>query len=318
MDVLIFGSGAVGLGIASCLLKSGVGTTLVAGEETVGSLRRKGLIRTGIFGDFRAEAGSFKAASSLSEISGQTFDYVIVCTKSTQTEIAAQEIHQHRHLLKRDGKIIHCQNGWGNAEKFLTYFPEEVIYSGRVITGFTRPERNHVDITVHADAVHVGSLFAKPLEPVKTICRAINEGDLPCIVWAEIGKDLWAKMLYNCALNPLGAILDVPYGKLGEAASSRNIMNSIIDEVFEVMNAAGFSTYAPDAVAYRDVFYDKLLPPTALHRSSTLQDIQAGRKTEIDALTGQILAIADQHRIEVPTNRTIYDIIQFIESRQVR
>jgi 2-dehydropantoate 2-reductase len=317
MNVLIFGSGAVGLGIASCLLKSGVQTTLVAGLETVEALNYGGLIRTGIFGDFTAKTDSFTAVSKLEELSEAAFDFVMVCTKSIQTEIAAAEINQHRHLLKLGAKIIHCQNGWGNAEKFLAYFDKEIVYSGRVITGFTRPERNHVEITVHADAVHIGSLFGASLEPVKEICEAINDGGLPCIPWEAIENDLWAKMLYNCALNPLGAILDVPYGELGEQESSRKIMNTIIDEVFAVMAAAGFSTYASNAEEYKQTFYEKLLPPTALHRSSTLQDIKAGRKTEIKALTGQVIAIGRKCGIKVPTNQTVYDMIRFVEAQNV-
>ncbi len=55
--------------------------------------------------------------------------------------------------------IVLCQNGWGNAEIFAEHFPKERIKSGRVITGFRRPHKHQVDITVHADPIHLGSLF---------------------------------------------------------------------------------------------------------------------------------------------------------------
>lgn len=315
MRVLILGSGAVGLGLGSCLLKSGVETTLIAGAETVGALNAKGLRQSGIFGEFSAGAERFCACADPGQVSASDFDFVLVCTKSNQVQDAAKALYAHRHLLKRSGKIVHFQNGWGNAEKFLPYFPQESVYSGRVITGFTRPEPNHVEITVHADAIHIGSLFGQSPGPVEPLCQAINNGGIQCLAWDEIAKDLWAKMLYNCALNPLGAILNVPYGKLADNPYSRQLMDQVIAEVYRVMHTAGYATYWPTADEYRDIFYNTLVPPTAGHKSSTLQDLQAGKKTEIEALTGQILALAEKSGIDVPCNTMLYNLIRFIEDR---
>lgn len=317
MKVLILGSGAVGLGLGSCLLKSGVETTLIAGARTVGALKAKGLRRSGIFGEFSAGAKTFCACVDPGQVSSIDFDFVLVCTKSNHVQAAAKTLYTHRHLLAPNGKIIHFQNGWGNAEKFLPYFPKESIYSGRVITGFTRPEPNHVEITVHADAIHIGSLFGQPLEPVEPLCRRIHDGGIPCLAWDTIAKDLWAKMLYNCALNPLGAILNVPYGKLADSPYSRQLMDQVIEEVYHVMDTAGYATYWVTADAYKNIFYNTLVPPTAEHKSSTLQDLQAGKKTEIEALTGQILELAKKNGIDVPRNTMLYNLIRFIEERNI-
>ena len=81
------------------------------------------------------------------------------------------------------------------------------------------------------------------------------------------------------------------------------------------MTAAGFQTHWRSADGFLKVFYDKLVPDTASHKSSTLQDIAAGKKTEIDALTGAVLALADKHHIEVHFNRTVYALIKFVEAR---
>jgi 2-dehydropantoate 2-reductase len=66
------------------------------------------------------------------------------------------------------------------------------------------------------------------------------------------------------------------------------------------------------------VFYDKLVPDTAKHKSSTLQDIAAGRRTEIEALTGAVLELAEKHSIDVSCNRSVYAIIKFVEARRNR
>jgi len=339
MKVLIYGAGAVGLGVASCLLKSQEDVCLVARSDTVAALRKSGLVRTGIFGRFRARPETFCAYESLNEIENRNFDFILVCTKSFDSAAAAEDLLRHPELFSdpapilarkepsnsetaafqnRCGtKIVLCQNGWGNAEKFMAHFPKEQVYSARVITGFSRHRPNEVEVTVHADAIHIGSLFGCDLATVKPLANVITEGGIPSATVPDIEKDLWAKMLYNCALNPLGAILDVPYGALAQNRWSRALMNHIIEEVFAVMTAAGFQTHWQSADGFLKVFYDRLVPDTAGHKSSTLQDIAAGRKTEIDALTGAVIKLADQHHVPIPHNHTVYNLICFIESQNV-
>jgi 2-dehydropantoate 2-reductase len=315
MRVLIYGAGAVGLGLASCLSKSQAEVCLLARPDTIRALRQGGLGRTGIFGAFHAEPNSFAAYQSLGEIQNRTFDFILVCTKSFDSAGAAEDLWRHPGLFSPHTKIVLCQNGWGNAEKFVVHFPKERIYSARVITGFTRRKPNEVEITVHADAIHIGSLFGGELTAVEQLAKAIAEGGIPSVTVPDIEKDIWAKMLYNCALNPLGAILDVPYGALAENPWSRDLMNHIIEEVFRVMTAAGYRTHWRSADGFMKVFYDRLVPDTASHKSSTLQDIAAGRKTEIDALTGAVLALADEHHVEIAFNCAIYALIKFVEAR---
>ena len=81
-DVLIYGGGAVGLGIASCLLASGARVDIIAREDTVTSLRANGLLRTGLFGDFHAGVDTFECHTSLDECQTGPYDFVLVCTKS--------------------------------------------------------------------------------------------------------------------------------------------------------------------------------------------------------------------------------------------
>jgi 2-dehydropantoate 2-reductase len=316
MKVLIYGTGAVGLGLASCLLKSQAEVSIIARADTVDTLRQGGLLRTGIFGRFHAGPDSFSAYQRLDDIKNGKFDYILVCTKSFDSASAAEDLSQHQGLFCKNSKIILCQNGWGNAEKFLAHFPKEQVYSARVITGFTRNKPNEVEITVHADAIHIGSLFCCDIAVIEPIAEAIAAGGIECVTVGDIEKDLWAKMLYNCALNPLGAILGVPYGKLAEDQWSRDLMNRITEEVFEVMIVAGFRTHWQSADDFLKVFYEKLVPDTAGHKSSTLQSIATGRKTEIDALTGQVLLLADKYKIDIPCNRTIFAIIKFLENKK--
>ncbi len=316
MRVLIYGGGAVGLGIASCLLRSGCSVDIIARAQTVAALRADGLVRTGLFGPFEAEPGRFGAFASLAELAEEPYEFVLVCTKSFDSAPAAEDLANHPDRIDSAARLVLFQNGWGNAEVFRARFDPPRIYNARVITGFHRHKPNEVEVTVHADAIHIGSLFGADLAAVEPLCRHISEGGIPCEQTDAIGKDLWAKMLYNCALNPLGAILKVPYGKLAEQATSRELMNRIIEEVFAVLTAAGHATHWASAQEFIGLFYEKLVPDTASHRSSMLQDITAGRRTEIDALNGAVLSLAAGHGVAAPYNRAVYDLVKFVEGAQ--
>jgi 2-dehydropantoate 2-reductase len=314
VEALIYGGGAVGLGIASCLLKAGQKVFVFAREETASLLRQEGLIRRGMFGNVSIKGAEFEAVSSLDEVSSKKFDYILVCTKSFDSEPAAEDIHAHRDLLKGRGCIVLFQNGWGNTEVFTRLFPRETIYNARVITGFERPKPNQVDITVHADAIHIGNLYSTDTAKVIPLCEAIAQGDIPCTAVPEIEKDLWAKMLFNCPLNALGAIFGVAYGTLGEREETRKIMEMIIREVFLVMQAGDYATYWHAPEEYITLFYKELIPRTAQHHASTLQDLRAGKRTEIDALNGAIVALGKKHGVAVPANEIIYHMIKFMET----
>ncbi|HQL41113.1 MAG TPA: 2-dehydropantoate 2-reductase N-terminal domain-containing protein, partial [Candidatus Omnitrophota bacterium] len=82
MKILNFGAGAVGLGIDSCLIKSGCDVTVLTRPQTAELLNKEGFKRTGLFGDFTADAGSFRAFGAPSDIPREPFDFIIVSVKS--------------------------------------------------------------------------------------------------------------------------------------------------------------------------------------------------------------------------------------------
>ncbi len=312
--ILIYAAGAVGLGIGSCLIKSGLKVDIVSRKDTTILLNKNGLIRKGIFGKFKAPPYYFRSFSSLDDIE-EKYDFILICCKSFDTEYAAKDLSRHMYLINKDGIIVLFQNGWGNAEIFKNFFNKEIIYNARVITGFERKALNEVKITVHADSIHIGSLFTKDTSKIEELCKFISDGGIPCIPTDSIEKDLWAKMLYNCLLNPLSAILKVPYGKLAEYKYTKKIMNEIAKEIFLTMHKAGYETYWDSAEKYLDIFYSQLIPSTATHRSSMLQDITKGKKTEIDSLNGAIIEIAERKKLNVPYNKSVYGMVKFLEKQ---
>ena len=149
MRVLIYGAGAVGLGLGSFLLASGARVGFVARPATAAALRRGGLERGGRFGEHRAEPGSFEVCESLAELpqGGEGFDFVLVTTKSFDSEAAAGDLAAHEAALGARALVVVCQNGWGSGELFAAALGAPRVYGARVITGFraarAEPRRDH-------------------------------------------------------------------------------------------------------------------------------------------------------------------------------
>ena len=313
MNILITGTGAVGIALAATLANAGETISLCARGTTLSAIQADGLHRGGLFDPVDIPAKAVTAQEGYDYPDG-TFDYILIASKAMANADISAALAQHRGILKPEGKIVLFQNGWGNDRLYLEQFDRSQIYSARIITGFERPRPNESTITVYTQPIVLGSLYGLDLAPMEPLARAITRGGIPCEVTEDVAKALWAKMVYNCALNPLGAVLGLHYGALAENPHSKAIVDDVIREVFAVMHAAGYSTYWPDAEAYRKEFYAKLLPDTYHHHASTLQDIQAKRPTEIDTLTGQILTLAEAHQVDVPANRMLYRLVKAKEA----
>ena len=221
MKVAVFGGGAVGLGLASCLLAAAERVHLhVRRAEVAERLSSHGLRRTGLFGDAIAAPDSFEVATELAALAAFDPDFVLVCTKNPERAEAARELGQIWPRLPAEPAVVTCLNGWGGAEELARRIPQDRVFSATVTTGFRRVDANHVEVTVHGDDVRMGSLFGGPQSQLAPLCSALTKGGLPSTLTDDMQSELWAKLLYNCALNPLAALLGVPYGAVGEDPKS--------------------------------------------------------------------------------------------------
>ena len=123
-------------------------------------------------------------------------------------------------------------------------------------------------------------------------------------------------MLYNCALNPLGALTNRRYGELTTESGTRAIVESVIHEIFGVLAARGVSLPWQDAAEYLEKFHTELIPPTAAHESSMLQDLRAGRPTEIEALCGAVERLAEEAGLKTPINSALATLVREAESKE--
>jgi 2-dehydropantoate 2-reductase len=309
MQDLIVGAGAVGLGIGTALLAAGRDVAFVARGDVREHLRADGVSRSGLFGEWAFGRERFRVVESIAACreSPQT---IVVAVKSTESERVAREIADCPVLARAAAPIVLFQNGLGNAEHFAAHHPKQRIFNAVVITGFHRRRPTHAEITAHAAPIRIGSLWTDDVAPVEALATAIDAGGIPCVTAPRLERDLWAKLLYNAGLNPLGALIGVPYGTLAARPETRHILDAVMTEVFDVMRAEGAETHWPDADAYRSHFYAELIPPTAAHESSMLQDIRAGRRTEIDALAGEIVRRGQARGVPTPVSEALARLVR--------
>jgi 2-dehydropantoate 2-reductase len=310
-NAVIIGAGSVGLGLGSCLAVAGVRVTFVGRPAICDALSRNGLVRTGIFGTVTTPPSEFAVCDNLSHVDFSNAKVILVCTKSFDSATVAAELVEQQSFASSTVPVVLCQNGWGNFERFAERLDPPRIYNARVITGFRRNALHEVEITVHAAPITLGSLVGAANDRVAWLADALTAGGIPAVLTDAIERDLWAKLLYNCCLNPLGAVLESTYGKLADNGATREIMDAIAAEAFAVMSAGGWRTHWSDVGGFLDAFYGQMVPVTYSHESSMLQDVRAGRRTEIEALNGAVVRLGREHGVPTPVNSTLLGLMEF-------
>lgn len=313
MRILIFGAGALGQAIGCLLAADRHRVDLVLRPRFIEAVAAGGLTVTGIFGTFRVEPGQLGLMPDLRGRSGRDYDLVLLTTKTYDTDRAISAISS---LSGCFCPVVSLQNGCGNLEKLESRLGRERSLAGRVITGFEIREPGEVRITVSADAVHVGGCVRGTIPSMaRRLAEALSKAGLPAIAVPDVQQSLHAKLLYNCALNPLGAILGVAYGRLAASEQTRMLMDQVIGETFTVITAMGGTTPWTDAAAYGKVFYEKLVPATADHRPSMLQDLEQGKPTEVEAMVGYVAAQGRRYGVATPCCDLITALIRFREEQ---
>ncbi|MBC2723902.1 ketopantoate reductase family protein [Desulfosporosinus sp.] len=314
MKALVIGLGALGT-VYSCLLSlAGHEVTGLSRPASIDEIRSNGVKVTGIWGAHRTKLAN--VVSDVSELAGQTFDMIIVTVKSFITEEIAEKIAP---LVGDTTFVFLLQNGYGNFEAAAKSIPEEKLVLGRVIFGAETLAPGESKVTVIADDVLIGSP-KKLIDPVllDEFARIFSKALIPTVASSEIMQYIWGKIIYNSALNSLGSIFEVSYGELAKEPVTRELMNKIIREIFDLLQARNIPMFWPDAQTYLLNFYDYLLPPTSAHHSSMLQDIRSGRQTEIEALNGAVVKLAHESRVPVPVNEIIVAMVKAKESFSLR
>ena len=299
MNFLIVGVGAIGGSFLAFLSR--------AGHRCAGLVKKGQELDTlkieGIWGRFSQKVVTLSDLRSLDF----TPDLVVISVKSYDTESALRTVIP---VIEDNTYLLIAQNGYGNYEKAVEVFGEGKVILSRIIYGSEVLERGRIRITVCADDVIVGDPSGKIDENyLRSLAITLKEAGIPTRYDPKVYEFLWAKIIYNSALNPLGALLGVNYGWLADQPSSRYLMDRIIDEIFQILRAKGIRTLWNTADEFREAFYGELIPATKDHFPSMLKDIRRG-KTEIDSLNGAICKLGEEVGIDTPYNKAITELVK--------
>ena len=302
MKVLVLGAGAVGLGVAA-KLSVVADVVAIAREQYTKEVTGHGLHLTGAWGE-----GLFRFRCLGEPPSGEQFDYILITVKSQDTERICR---QYADLLHHH-PVVSLQNGVGN-EEIIGDFTEYVI-GGVVMTGFLRKGNCAVEISANAGETVLGKFPAGVDDRVKALVDLFVRAGIPVRASEHIKNDLWSKNLISSVLNPLSAILGVQYGELLSEPAWR-VISSVTNEYYAVVGAEGITLSWKDPEEFLTYLKNDLIPAMHNHFSSMQQDLEFGRKTEIDFLNGQVIGAGQRHGISTPFNSCITELVHFHQER---
>lgn len=307
--VVVAGAGAVGSVVGGLLAAHGHDVLLVGRAAHMGAVARRGLRVTGLFGDHH---GRPRTATDLGA-ADEPADVVLVSVKSHATAAVAATLGGWRDPPPL---VVSLQNGLGNVETLADVLGRERVLGARVIFGALLAEPGVAHVTVNARPVAIGPLRADGALHARAadLARAFVAAGIPAEALPAIEPLLWEKALYNCGLNPLGALNALTYGEVVASPELRPQLDAAIDEGFAVAKACGIALPWDEAEDFRAYFHATLVPPTAAHRSSMRQDLEAGRRTEVDAIGGAIVRAGARVGVATPVNARLVAAIHAAES----
>jgi len=252
-------------------------------------------------------------------------DLAIVLVKATDTAAAATSLPA---LLGPDGVAVSLQNGLGNVDALASVLGVGRVLGGVTSQGATLLGPGHVR---HAgfgptSLAEAGDSPAPRVDDVETpgirtapsrepsaraiaIAALLDAAGLPARAAPAVEPLVWGKLIANAAINALGTLLRCPNGALVERPSSAPLFDGLAAEAGAVAAALGVALPFPDAIEHAR----GVARVTAANRNSMLQDIEAGRRTEIDAINGGVACLGAEVGMPTPLNATVAALIRAIE-----
>ena len=291
--IFVLGAGAVGSSYGALLSKKN-DVTLIGNKAHLNAINSKGLT---LSGDIQ-QRFFIKAEPKIKEI--PTKSLILLTTKAHDS---ARAIKQAKDMLKEDTVILILQNGLGNKEVVKAIVGDKVeVIRGvpKIAAEFLKPG----EVTFWN-----GETILAKTRTGKAIAALFNECGLNVRVSNEIEREIWNKLILNCVVNPLTAILQVKNNEI-PVERLRQVRSRIVEECVEVGKCEGIE-FEPNV----NESVDKCISRYENY-SSMCQDIMKGKDTEIDFINGKIVKLGRKHKIPTPINEAMVCLIKFLEGRK--
>lgn len=311
MRFAVLGAGAIGGFLAGRLIEAGQDVALIARGPHLAALREHGLrLQSDELGE--AHYPSVEATDDPAAIG--PVDYVILGLKANALVTAASSA---RPLLGEKTAVVSTQNGlpwWYFHGTEEAGAPLESVDPGGVIAEALAPERAigaimycscslpEPGIVRHTSGIRVplGEPDGSRSDRVLKLSDAFGAGGLKAPVRNQIQHDLWVKLFGNGVFNPLSALTGKTMLEMVELPETHRLIAAMMEEIREVAAAAGVQ------IAFSPEQRIEGARRAGYHKTSMLQDREAGRPPELDAILGSILELAERFHVAAPRSEAIY------------
>ena len=229
-------------------------------------------------------------------------DITFVTVKAYDTENVARLLAE-----VNPGIVCSLQNGVGNEEILQKYCKK--VLGGVTSYGANLIDYGHINYAGEG-YTYIGELDGKISDEAKTVVEVLRSAKIKAEVVSDIVFRIWAKTVVNSAINPLTALLKVKNGEIVRNTCLWNIAKRVAEEGMEVLKKMGFEFNAVKEVK-------RVAEMTANNRSSMLQDIERGKKTEIDYINGAIVKKGKELGIDCCVNEVLVNLIKSLEEKVI-
>jgi 2-dehydropantoate 2-reductase len=299
--IAVVGAGAVGGYFGGLLARAGAPVVMIGRPAFVEAVKKNGL-----FLDTLQFQESVRVEASTELDAARGADLVLFCVKTTDNAMTARALAP---LLAPGALVLSFQNGVDNVEQIRAVAAIEALPTV-VYVAASVPEPGRVKHVGRGDLV-----FGPTNEKTERATALFTRAGVPCRISENIEGELWTKLVWNCALNAVSALGRAKYGQIAASADARKVVETVVDEVLAVAHAANVHPPGLEDPKTAIAGAFKIATQMAEAFSSTAQDMNRGKRTEIDSLNGFVSRRGAELGVATPVNHALYALVKLAEGR---
>jgi 2-dehydropantoate 2-reductase len=315
--VAVFGGGSVGLCLAAHFATAGARVTLLVRAGSVEALRGRSIAVTGLLGDHAIPPSAISVCDAARPTDEVLASDMLVLTTNAYDVAAALAPFAGRPACP---PVLLLQNGMGSAEVARGVLGARVpLFSSAMMIGMNRLDAAAVEVTAQSSPILCGPLLGDDPGALERLIEVSGHGFVPMAHDPAIRDTIAFKLLFNSCMNPTGALTDRSYGALLKNPHTRDFVAGLADETLAAFAGAYDYRPAESGAHYVDEILSPIVFPRAQgHRSSMLQDLKAGRRTEIDVLNGAVLRLCAREGLSAVRHEATIQLIKGCEDVAAR
>ncbi|MCL6632586.1 MAG: ketopantoate reductase family protein [Alicyclobacillus herbarius] len=298
-QVALIGLGAIGAAYAAKLHRMDPECLcIIADEARIQRYRREGVFVNGERFDFHYVTPDEPVPPA---------DLVLVAVKYDGLADAIQSL---KHHVGPDTIILSLMNGISSEEMLGSVFGMDKVLYGMCVEIDALRQGTAVTYSTFG-RVCFGEANNQVVSPqVQAVCDLFDRAQIPYEVPEDMRRTMWWKFMINVGINQTSAVLRAPYGVFQTQREARQVMEAAMREVVTLSEAVGVHLTEQDI----ERFHPVLMALSPEGKTSMLQDVEAGRKTEVDYLAGTVCQLGRRYGIPTPVNEVLLHMIHTLES----